>query len=122
MKKFVAIVLVLVTVLSIAIPAFALSGSYAPYLGGTGSSYNIRRGHTGDQVKNLQMLLNATMGTHLTLDGIFGSGTEDAVEDFQRNYMGDSNPDGIVGKNTKQALWSACDIWPNLIVVYPQFQ
>ncbi len=116
--KFVSLALVITTLLAIAAPALALTGSYAPYLGGTGSSYYIRRGHTGDQVKNLQMLLNATIGTSLTLDGIFGSATEDAVEDFQRAFMGSSSVDGIVGDNTKQALWSACQIWPNLIVVY----
>ena len=117
-KKIVSHALVIVTLLAVAAPALALPGSYSPYLGGTGSSYNIRRGHTGDQVKNLQMLLNATLGTSLTIDGIFGSGTEDAVERFQRDYMGSSAVDGIVGANTKQALWDACQIWPNLSVVY----
>ncbi|MEG1884612.1 MAG: hypothetical protein RR224_13015 [Clostridia bacterium] len=53
MKKFVCLALVIVTLLAAAAPALALPGSYSPYLGGTGSSYNIRRGHTGDQVKNL---------------------------------------------------------------------
>lgn len=118
MKRIVCLSLVVVTLMAVAAPALALTGSYAPYLGGDSSSYNIRRGHEGDQVKNLQMLLNATLGTSLTLDGIFGSSTEDAVEYFQRYYMGDSSPDGIVGKNTKKALWEACNIWPNLITVY----
>ena len=119
MKKFIALVLAILTLSAICIPsAMALSGSYVPYLGGDGTSYNIRRGHQGDQVKNLQMLLNGTIGAHLTLDGIFGSGTEDAVEEFQRDYMNDSNPDGIVGKNTKKALWEACPVMPNLITVY----
>lgn len=116
MKKFVSLALVIVTLLAVAAPALALTGSYTPYLGGNGSSYNIRRGHTGDQVKNLQMLLNATLNISLKLDGIFGSGTEDAVESFQAAYG--LQADGIVGANTKQALWSACPIWPNLIVVY----
>lgn len=118
MKKIVCLSLVVVTLMAVAAPALALTGSYVPYLGGDSSSYNIRRGHEGDQVKNLQMLLNATLGTSLELDGIFGSGTEDAVEYFQRYYMGDSTPDGIVGKNTKKALWEECNIWPNLITVY----
>ena len=118
MKKFVSLALVIVTLLAVAAPALALTGSYTPYLGGPGSRYNIRRGHTGDQVKNLQMLLNATLHTSLALDGIFGSATEDAVERFQRNYMGSSAVDGIVGANTKQALWNACSVWPNLIVAY----
>lgn len=98
MKKYVCLALVIVTLLAVSAPAFALSGSYASYLGGTGSGYNIHRDHTGDQVKNLQMLLNATLGTILEMDGIFGSGAEDAVETFQRNYMGAASADGIVGK------------------------
>ena len=121
-KKLVNLALVIVTLLAVSVSAFALSGSYSPYLGGTGSSYNIRRGHKGDQVKNLQMFLNAVLNTSLDVDGTFGSGTEDAVETFQRTYLGAASADGIVGKNTKQALWNACSIWPNLIVVYPQFQ
>jgi peptidoglycan hydrolase-like protein with peptidoglycan-binding domain len=118
MKKFVSLALVIVTLLAVAAPALALSGSYTPYLGGTGSSFNIRRGHTGDQVKNLQMLLNATLGTSLSLDGIFGSGTLAAVKAFQTSYLGSSEADGIVGAKTKQALWDNCNVWPNLIVVY----
>ena len=98
MKKYVCLALVIVTLLAVSVPAFALSGSYASYLGGTGSGYNIHRDHTGDQVKNLQMLLNAILGTILEMDGIFGSGTEDAVETFQRNYMGAASADSIVGK------------------------
>lgn len=116
-KKIVALALVLVTVLAIGAPALAaLSGSYAPYLGGSGSSYNIRRGHTGDQVKNLQMLMNACLGTSLTLDGVFGSDTEKAVIKFQSQYG--LTADGIVGANTKQKIWDKCNIWPNLITVY----
>lgn len=118
MKKIIWLSLVVVTLMAVAAPALALTGSYVPYLGGDSSSFNIRRGHEGNQVKNLQMLLNATLDTSLDLDGDFGSGTEDAVEYFQRYYMGDDTPDGIVGKNTKKALWEACNIWPNLIIVY----
>lgn len=121
--RIIAIALVAMSIMAVAIPAMALSGSYKPYLGGTGSSYNIRRGHTGDQVKNLQMLLNAYYpNLGLTLDGIFGSATEDAVESFQSEVFGNDGVDGIVGPQTKSALWNAVNVWPNLIVVYPQFQ
>lgn len=118
MKRIVCLSLVIVTLMAVAAPAFALTGSYEPYLGGDGTSYNIRQGHRGDQVKNLQMLLNATIDAHLDLDGIFGPGTLSAVEYFQREFMNDDTPDGIVGKDTKKVLWETCQIWPNLITVY----
>ena len=122
MKKLLALALVAVTVLAVTIPAMALSGSYKPYLGGDGTTHNIRRYQTGPQVKNLQMLLNATLNTSLTIDWNFGTATEFAVRTFQRNYLGSWADDGIVGPTTKNALWYNCPLWPNLIVVYPQFQ
>lgn len=122
MMKFVCLALVIVTLLAVTAPAFALSGSYKPYLGDTGTSYNIRSGHSGPQVKNVQMLLNETIGTSLAVDGIFGPATESAVEYFQTYYLGSWASDGIVGNITKGALWSNCPVKPDLYVVYPQFQ
>lgn len=116
-KKIVALALVLVTVLAIGAPALAaLSGSYVPYLGGSGTTYNIKSGQTGDKVKNVQMLMNACLGTSLTLDGNFGPNTEKAVMQFQSKYG--LAADGIVGAKTKQMIWDKCNVWPNLITVY----
>ena len=119
--KILALALAIVSVMAIAAPALALTGSYKPYLGGDGSSHYIRRDHTGPQVKNLQMLLNATLGTSLSIDGIFGQATEAAVRRFQRDYLGTWAEDGIVGPTTKTWLWYYCPVMPNLQVVYPQY-
>lgn len=120
-----AIALVAMSIMAVTIPAFALSGSYKPYLGGDTSSYYIRRGHTGTQVKNLQRLLNEYLDFNLTVDGIFGSVTEDAVEALQSIIYGDgaNEIDGIVGPETKYELWHRCSNMPSgMVVVYPQFQ
>jgi hypothetical protein len=58
-------------------------------------------GDRGQRVKLLQEKLNA-LGSHLTTDGIFGTGTHAAVVEFQaRNGL---TADGIVGPKTFQAL------------------
>lgn len=63
----------------------------------------------GLDVRRLQVLLVAagfapdnTIQPNGTVDGIFGDGTEEAVEDFQR--ASGLSVDGIVGKNTWSAL------------------
>lgn len=104
-KMILALALVAVSVFAIAAPALASATGYIPYLGGDGSSYNIRRGHTGQQVTNLQLMLNAAGYNCGTPDGIFGSNTETATKAFQAS-RGLAN-DGIVGKDTKKALWAA---------------
>lgn len=117
MKKLIALALVAVTIVAVALPTMALEGSYVPYLGVSTSSGNIRQGHTGKKVKNLQMLRNAVLFTHLEIDGVFGSATLNAVLTFQRNYMPAGSDDGIVGGRTKAALWSVCPVMPNLILL-----
>ena len=57
----------------------------------------IRRGAKGDLVTQLQRFL-AQDGSSLTIDGIFGQGTQSAVRAFQRKYGLDV--DGIVGPQT----------------------
>lgn len=59
----------------------------------------LRKGMTGDDVKELQRLLN------ITSDGIFGEQTKQVVISFQRNNG--LTPDGIVGKNTINKLYGA---------------
>lgn len=68
----------------------------------------MRKGAQGDNVKALQEALNQQLGRKegqdgfLEVDGKFGRGTMDAVKEFQRQKeIGD---DGIVGKNTRDAL------------------
>ena len=68
----------------------------------------MRKGAQGDNVKALQEALNKQLGRKegqegfLEVDGKFGRGTMDAVKEFQRQKeIGD---DGIVGKNTRDAL------------------
>ncbi|NET41497.1 peptidoglycan-binding protein [Okeania sp. SIO2B3] len=63
----------------------------------------ISRGSSGDDVKRLQMILNE-MGYSLVVDGIFGSNTEAAVKEFQKNTT--LEVDGIVGPLTWYALMS----------------
>ena len=58
----------------------------------------IQNGDKGQQVRVLQILLNATLGCSLDVDGIFGSKTESATKCFQREH--DLDADGIAGPKT----------------------
>lgn len=61
----------------------------------------IRKGSTGDDVTQLQTALN-NAGYNLAVDGIFGSQTQSAVQDYQsKNGL---TVDGIVGTNTWGSL------------------
>ncbi|WP_304619340.1 polysaccharide deacetylase family protein [Salipaludibacillus sp. CUR1] len=62
--------------------------------------YNI--GHTGEPVEHIQSALNSA-GANLTVDGIYGPKTRDAVLDFQSGYSSLVN-DGIYGPQTKSQL------------------
>lgn len=59
----------------------------------------LKKGMSGDGVKWLQQTLNRK-GYSLTVDGVFGNTTEDAVKDFQTKML----VDGIVGTQTKAFL------------------
>ncbi|NES64085.1 MAG: peptidoglycan-binding protein [Okeania sp. SIO2D1] len=63
----------------------------------------LSRGSRGNDVERLQMTLNE-MGYSLVGDGIFGSNTEAAVKEFQKNSR--LEVDGIVGPLTWYALMS----------------
>ncbi len=68
----------------------------------------LRQGSRGQDVVTLQYLLNVIAQYYPALpapaqDGIFGSGTRQAVVAFQRRIG--LNPDGIVGARTWQALY-----------------
>ena len=61
----------------------------------------IRSGSRGNFVRILQYLLN-WFGANLSVDGVFGGGTQRAVQNFQRaNKL---TVDGIVGRNTWNKL------------------
>jgi N-acetylmuramoyl-L-alanine amidase len=61
----------------------------------------LRKGDKGDAVKTMQSKLNE-FGSNLVADGIFGTGTETALKDFQtKNGL---TADGICGAKTWDAL------------------
>lgn len=73
-----------------------------PYVERNLSNYpTLKQGNKGSFVVALQYLLNQ-YGYNLSTDGIFGSGTAKAVQQFQTNN--NLTLDGIVGRNTWQAL------------------
>lgn len=57
---------------------------------------------TGEEVKTVQLLMNAMNYGKLTVDGIFGEATDTAVKKFQKSRNLDQ--DGIVGKDTWKYL------------------
>ena len=65
----------------------------------------LKKKSRGKDVKELQIALNALGYDAGEPDGIFGQGTEDAVESFQESS--DTYVDGIVGKGTLHEINSA---------------
>lgn len=66
-------------------------------------SANLKKGSSGESVKELQRVLNAWYPwLNLVEDGVFGQKTEDAVKHLQRNAH--ITVDGIVGQTTKSVL------------------
>ena len=63
---------------------------------------NLRKGFEGNLTKTLQGLLICNGYDTNGFDGIFGNGTESAVEAYQRNN--DLSADGIAGKDTLSEL------------------
>lgn len=80
----------------------AAENNAAPYalLGSVGWP-TLRRGAKGQDVKELQALLNAH-GAAIKVDGIFGGNTDKAVRSFQAKKK--IAVDGIVGRDTKGKL------------------
>ena len=70
---------------------------------GRDQDYSIlRRGMRGTSVADVQRALRAAGFYHLSIDGIFGAGTEQAVRAFQRDHH--LVADGLVGRKTLAAL------------------
>lgn len=67
-------------------------------------SYTLKKGQTSYYVKNLQIALNHLGFNAGSEDGIFGSGTLTAVNNYQKAKG--LTADGLVGSGTKSALWS----------------
>ena len=70
--------------------------------GGASFSGVLKRGSTGDKVKEMQRKLKSWGYYDGSADGIFGSGTESAVKYFQRTNG--LTADGVVGSATAAAL------------------
>lgn len=62
---------------------------------------DIKNGSKGEGVKWVQWELNSA-GAHLTVDGIFGAKTEQAVKDYQKKNK--LKIDGIVGTETRKKM------------------
>ncbi len=74
----------------------------------------LRRGSTGQAVKELQQLLFHWQYYFGAIDGIFGVYVESAVKDYQHRVF--LPEDGIVGSTTWQALYSGAPIKPILMI------
>ena len=88
----------------------------------------LRRGSQGDEVADLQMILNSKYGYELEVDGSFGKATETAVKDFQTKHG--LAADGVVGAKTWKALGVKAeapepvpdDQPPTICIPYADFQ
>ncbi|WP_432119804.1 glycoside hydrolase domain-containing protein [Streptomyces sp. bgisy032] len=69
-----------------------------------GTTPTLQDGSAGEAVSRLQRALTAALGRTVAVDGVFGSGTTQAVRDYQ-SARGLAN-DGIVGSGTWSALQS----------------
>ena len=88
-SRTIAVLMVLVILISAMLPAAVLAE-------------NLRYGSRGDKVKELQQKLKRWGYYTGSIDGIFGSGTQAAVKNFQKKNG--LTADGIVGPKTAAAL------------------
>ena len=88
-RRTIAVLMVLVILISAMLPAAVLAE-------------NLRYGSRGDKVKELQQKLKRWGYYTGSIDGIFGSGTQAAVKNFQKKNG--LTADGIVGPKTATAL------------------
>lgn len=75
---------------------------------GEGANMTMRRGSAGEAVRALQELLKKCGYDCGDIDGMFGSKTEAAVKNFQRDHG--LTVDGIAGEKTQEALAAAAAV------------
>ncbi len=68
----------------------------------------VREGDSGEKVRVMQYFLSTIADFNenippISVDGVFGNDTKEAVIAFQKNYG--LSPDGVVGESTWNALW-----------------
>jgi hypothetical protein len=71
---------------------------------------SLKQGDTGEDVINLQLILSGFKGS--VTDGDFGPHTEYQVKIFQKHFMEDASPDGIVGPKTIKAIKNFSQKYP----------
>lgn len=104
MKKFIALVLAILTLTAVCIPAaMALEAWQVRY--GTADLYTNTPGDVNHFITNLQTDLNSYGDYGLDTDGYYGPLTKAAVKKFQQEKGLDD--DGIAGDKTKKALYNA---------------
>ncbi len=69
---------------------------------------NIQYGATGDNVKKIQEALNSSGNYNLTVDGVWGDKTDEAIRNYQKNNGLDV--DGIVGEKTWESIFGSSKI------------
>ena len=78
-------------------------GSSSGSSGGGGSSSSSSSGSASKtNIKKLQEMLNNILGTKLTVDGVYGTGTRNAVKQLQKKVG--VSADGLYGTSTKNAV------------------
>ncbi len=105
MKKYLAIAalsLALCATAAVAIPVAVTSGADAQTAVSVAEAAVLRQGSTGSEVKEVQRRLKQWGYYSGAVDGIFGSGTRQAVIAFQKKNG--LTADGVVGKATYAAL------------------
>lgn len=79
----------------------AVAAEYGPRV--SRITRTLKQGMRGDDVKNLQVLLNVIANAGLSIDGSFGPGTKQAVVNFQK-FFNTPPADGIVGPKTRKGM------------------
>lgn len=74
---------------------------WIPFKGILGEAV-LKKGFKGDDIKELQQKLNTILKLKLTIDGIFGEKTENAIKQFQEKYL--LNVNGMYDEETHKAF------------------